>query len=263
MAASVEETRRVRGQLRRYALGGATVAVGSFVLLGTTGGGFQIMGVAQPSLDKCTFSPDDTPYEYPGQPLATDDPPYSTLFQYVCMDHGTEIAQLNLETRTDRNDTYVCACCGAKLFGGEAKFDSRTGWPSFWAPYDADAVGYARDKGNVEIHCSKCKAHLGHVFSWSTSHDNPTGLRYCIDGVCLRKVARAADETGGAYPHDLPLILDQTIAVCVLLLGAFACIWTCGINWLLTADWRRRRRGEKATLPRTAEPSVAPEEAQL
>ena len=167
-----------------------------------TAGGLQFAYTQGASLSRCTFAPTDAPYEYPNQPLATDDPPYSSLFKSVCIGGGTEASQMNLETVTSRNDTYICACCGARLFGGEAKFDSGTGWPSFWAPYDARAMGYARDGMSVELHCGRCKAHLGHVFDDGPA---PTQLRYCIDGVCLRKVPRADGETGGAY-LDNPLV---------------------------------------------------------
>ena len=194
------------------------VAIGLMLLLGFTGGGLQIKGNQGASLRRCNFQPTDNPFEYPHQPLATDDPPYSILFDNVCIGGGTERSIPGLKTVTNASETYVCACCGEPLFGGEAKFDSRTGWPSFWAPYDADAIGYARDMMNVELHCKTCGAHLGHVFSWPKGPDNPTGLRYCIDGVCLRKVVRAVLAAGGgAYVGNLPVILPEIVMMLILI----------------------------------------------
>ena len=130
----------------------------ALLLLGFTGGGLQIKGLQGARLSSCHFSASDTPYEYPHQPSATDDPPYSSLFEDVCLGGGTEASVPGLKTTVNASKTYVCACCGAPLFGGEAKFDSRTGWPSFWAPYSAASVGHARDVSSVEVHCKTCGA---------------------------------------------------------------------------------------------------------
>jgi peptide-methionine (R)-S-oxide reductase len=85
-----------------------------------------------------------------------------------------------------RPGVFACAACDRGLFSSETKFESGTGWPSFWAPLDNGAVGTTRDTTlgmiRVEVHCSRCGGHLGHVFD-----DGPkvTGLRYCMNGVAM------------------------------------------------------------------------------
>jgi peptide-methionine (R)-S-oxide reductase len=85
--------------------------------------------------------------------------------------------------------TYLCVCCDAPLFRSETKYDSGTGWPSFFAPIDEGAVGEKRDEGHgmvrIESVCAKCDAHLGHVFP---DGPPPTGLRYCMNSASLRLV---------------------------------------------------------------------------
>lgn len=103
----------------------------------------------------------------------------------VLRKHGTERAgtsPLNVEHRAG---TFHCAGCGQELFTSETKFDSGTGWPSFWAP-TKDAVETTIDRTlgmeRTEVHCARCKGHLGHVFP---DGPRPTGLRYCMNGVSL------------------------------------------------------------------------------
>jgi peptide-methionine (R)-S-oxide reductase len=105
---------------------------------------------------------------------------------HVTREHGTERAfthPLNVEKR---NGVYHCVACGQPLFDASTKYDSGSGWPSFFAPISPDAVGETVDRAHgmvrTEIHCSNCGAHLGHVFS---DGPRPSGLRYCMNGTAL------------------------------------------------------------------------------
>jgi len=109
-----------------------------------------------------------------------------TPAQYQVLRHeGTERAFTSVLLNEKRHGTYACAGCNLDLFSSTTKYDSRTGWPSFWAPLD-QALGVTRDTtlGMVreEVHCRRCGGHQGHVFD---DGPKPTGLRYCINGVSL------------------------------------------------------------------------------
>jgi len=110
-----------------------------------------------------------------------------TAEQYhVTREHGTERPFSHPLNDEKRAGIYECICCGQPLFSAEAKFDSGTGWPSFFQPINEDAVAEREDRSlfmrRTEILCSRCDAHLGHVFP---DGPKPTGLRYCMNGTAL------------------------------------------------------------------------------
>ena len=103
----------------------------------------------------------------------------------VLRKHGTERAGTSALNREHRDGVFQCAGCGQQLFTSDTKFDSGTGWPSFWAPV-AGAVETSTDNAygmqRIEVHCARCKGHLGHLFD---DGPQPSGLRYCMNGVSL------------------------------------------------------------------------------
>ncbi|HEY9600719.1 MAG TPA: peptide-methionine (R)-S-oxide reductase MsrB [Allocoleopsis sp.] len=105
---------------------------------------------------------------------------------YVLRKHGTERAGTSALNKEYGKGSYACAGCGLPLFSSDTKFNSGTGWPSFYAPLE-QAVGTSVDKSlfmtRVEVHCSRCGGHLGHVFNDGPA---PTGQRYCMNGVALQ-----------------------------------------------------------------------------
>jgi peptide-methionine (R)-S-oxide reductase len=104
----------------------------------------------------------------------------------VLRGHGTERAGTSPLDREKRAGTFLCAGCELELFDSAAKFDSGTGWPSFFQPRDG-AVGTTTDRKffmtRTEVHCARCGGHLGHVFDDGPA---PTGLRYCMNGVAMK-----------------------------------------------------------------------------
>ncbi|MDB5408221.1 MAG: methionine-R-sulfoxide reductase [Rhodospirillales bacterium] len=106
---------------------------------------------------------------------------------HVAREGGTERAFTGEYANTKTPGTYVCVCCGQPLFDAAAKFDSGTGWPSFFQPLTADAVATESDDSlfmrRIEVLCSSCDAHLGHVFD---DGPRPTGLRYCMSSASLK-----------------------------------------------------------------------------
>lgn len=108
----------------------------------------------------------------------------------VLRQHGTERAFTSPLDKTYAEGTYFCAGCDLPLFTSESKFDSGTGWPSFFKPIE-NAIGTTSDRSffmtRTEVHCRRCGGHLGHVFE---DGPRPTGLRYCMNGVSLKFVPK-------------------------------------------------------------------------
>jgi len=104
---------------------------------------------------------------------------------HVLREHGTERAGTSPLNSEKRSGTFVCAACEQDLFSSGTKYESGTGWPSFWQPLEG-AVGTSEDRAffmtRTEVHCSRCGGHLGHVFE---DGPKPTGLRYCMNGVAM------------------------------------------------------------------------------
>ena len=109
----------------------------------------------------------------------------SDLAFKVTRQHGTERAGTH-DNFPKVPGTFFCVCCDAPLFDQAQKFESGTGWPSFWAPMEGAPVGTSVDRSwfmtRTEVHCDRCGAHLGHVFP---DGPKPTGQRYCMNGVAL------------------------------------------------------------------------------
>ncbi|MDG3580174.1 peptide-methionine (R)-S-oxide reductase MsrB [Rhizobium sp. YJ-22] len=117
----------------------------------------------------------------------------------ILREQGTERPGSSALLAEHRKGTFSCAGCNQALFSSDTKFESGTGWPSFWAPLD-NAVGMTRDASHgmvrVEVHCSRCGGHLGHVFN---DGPRPTGLRYCMNGFAMTFTPAAA-RSGKADP---------------------------------------------------------------
>lgn len=125
---------------------------------------------------------------------------------YVTRQHGTEQAYSHPSHNSKADGIYRCVCCEQELFDSRHKFDSGTGWPSFYQGVSSEKIETSRDfklgYQRTEVHCSRCDAHLGHVFA--DAPQTPTGLRYCINGVAIKRTDRDESDAANSQTPAAP-----------------------------------------------------------
>lgn len=166
-----------RSFLQSLLFGVSAMATGSMVFMGKS------QSSAAQDLDVSKHKDNKFPYEL------SDDEWRARLSREeyrVLRKEGTEPPFSSPLNKEKRDGVYVCTACGHPLFLSQHKYESGTGWPSFWQPANEQAIGTSRDfklfLPRTEIHCANCGGHLGHVFE---DGPRPTGLRYCMNGVAL------------------------------------------------------------------------------
>lgn len=144
--------------------------------------------------------------EYPIQKITRTEADWkqrlTEMQYYVMREHGTERAGTGELAYNKRHGVYACAACGLPLYSSETKYESGTGWPSFWQAIDERNVGTQTDRSlfmtRTEVHCARCEGHLGHVFP---DGPRPTGMRHCINSASLVFIetpeVEGTENTGG------------------------------------------------------------------